>query len=250
MTAAPLLTLDRGNSTLDAMLHGDPPLRRRLAAGGDDHAAAAQLTALLGAIRPARCVAVSVVPGGLDGAERALAGLGVSVLRVGRELRCPLPLDYDTPETLGADRWLGALAAHRSYGRAVVVDCGTATTVNLVEDDGAFRGGAIAPGLDAILAGMSRVTPNLPAADPDGAWAMPPRSSAQAVHAGAVLAFCGAVERLVADTLRVARGPCAVVLTGGRAEVYLRHGRLRPRHEPDLVHQGLRRLAEEAGCVS
>jgi pantothenate kinase type III len=89
---------------------------------------------------------------------------------------------------------------------------------------------------------MAAVTPHLPAAEPAHAAAVPPRSSADAVHTGVALAFCGAIERLVADTLRAARGPATVVLTGGNAEDYLRHGRLQVRHEPDLVHQGLRLL--------
>jgi pantothenate kinase type III len=68
----------------------------------------------------------------------------IPLLQAGIDLPCPLPLAYETPHTLGADRWVTALAAHRRHGRAVVVDCGSATTVNLVEADGTFHGGAIA----------------------------------------------------------------------------------------------------------
>src|SRR5262245_41750250 len=234
-----LLTLDRGNSTLDAMLHGDGERRQRL-----DPAAA--LRPFLVGSRPSRCIGVSVVPDGLRAVERELQAAGVPLLLVGRDLQCPLPLDYETPATLGADRWLGALAAHREFGRAVVVDCGSATTVNLVEQDGTFRGGAIAPGLRAFVAGMQAVTPHLPAADPAQAGPLPARSSATNVHTGAMLAFCGAVERLCADALRALRGPATVVLTGGHADDYLRHGRLLPVLRGDLVHRGLAILGEGA----
>lgn len=232
-----LLTLDRGNSTLDVMLHGPLPRRARLAPD-------AALGAFLAADRPDRCVAASVVPHGIDAVERELRGLGIGVRLVGRDLSCPLPLDYDTPATLGADRWLGALAAHREFGCAVVVDCGSATTVNLVEADGTFRGGAIAPGLAAMVAGMRAATPHLPAAEPRLAGAVPARSSAASVHVGVLLAWCGAIERLCDEVLRVARGAATLVVTGGYADDYLRAGRLQAVHRQDLVHRGLAALAE------
>lgn len=235
-----MLTLDCGNTTLDVMMHGQPPRRARLGDPGG-------LSEFLGSDRPQRAVAVTVVPGGLDTPLATLRAAGVKVALAGVDLACPLPLDYATPATLGADRWLSALAAHRRFGRSVVVDCGSATTVNLVEDNGTFRGGAIAPGLRAIVEGMSVVTPRLPRAEPARSGEVPPRSTASAVNVGALLAFCGAVERLVAEMAAAARGPCSVVLTGGHAEDYLRRGRLRPHLEPTLVHEGLRLLAIESG---
>jgi type III pantothenate kinase len=235
-----LLTLDRGNTTLDVMLHGPARRRARLTDDGG-------LQDFLAGERPDRAVAVSVVPDGLEPALAVLRGAKIPVAVAGVDLRCPLPLDYATPATLGPDRWLSALAAHRRFGRAVVVDCGSATTVNLVEDDGTFRGGAIAPGLRAVVEGMAAVTPRLPRAEPSRDGNVPSRSSADAVNTGALLAFCGAVERIVADTIAAARGPCSILITGGHAEDYLRRGRLRPRLEPALVHEGLCLLASESG---
>lgn len=192
---------------------------------------------------PQRCVAASVVPGGLDLLAGVLARAGVGLQVAGRDLRCPLRLAYDTPSTLGADRWLSALAAHRRFGRAIVVDCGSATTVNLVEQDGTFCGGAIAPGLRALSLGLASATPALPAPHPDASPAVPSRSTQAAVDTGVLLGYCGMVERLVAETLRAAAGPAHVVVTGGNAARLLRHSRLRATCEPDLVHLGLGMLA-------
>ncbi|MEC7583249.1 MAG: type III pantothenate kinase [Planctomycetota bacterium] len=240
-----LLTLDRGNTTLDAMLRGgDLGKPRRARLRSDDDGA---LRAFLGDLRPALCVGVTVVRDGLSHAEVELRGLELRLQLADRDIRCPLQLDYRTPQTLGADRWVAAVAAHRRVGGAtVVVDCGSATTVDFVAGDGTFCGGAIAPGLPAMAEGMQRVTPQLPKGDPAGSVAIPSPSTTVAVHTGLAMSFCGAVERLVADTLAGCDGSAAVVITGGHAEHYLRHGRLQVDHVPDLVHQGLAAIAAGA----
>lgn len=236
-----LLTIACGNTTIDCLRHVDG------ARGRFSHAdlvgTAGPFAAWLQSAPCERWVAVSVVHSAASAVQTMAAAVGVPLQWAGRDLPCPLPLDYDTPATLGADRWVGALAAHRAAGRAVVVDCGSATTVNLVDADGTFRGGPIGPGLRAMAAGMAEVTPALPPADVDGAVAMPPRSSAAAVTAGVLLGYCGLVERLVAAALAASRGPAQLFVTGGNAERLLRHTRLRPRHEPLLVHRGLVLLA-------
>lgn len=241
--AADLLTVDCGNSTVDCMRHADGARRSLPAAALDG----ADLRAFATGVPGIRRVAiVSVVPAIVPGLLATLRATGLVVRVAGAELPCPLPIAYETPETLGADRWVGALAAHRAHGRAVVVDCGTATTVNLVDADGTFRGGAIAPGLRAFSAGLAAVTPALPPPDLDAAPAMPPRSTQAAVDTGVLLGWCGLVERLVAGALRTAGGPSRVVVTGGNAPRLLRHTRLVAVHEPDLVHRGLMLLAEGA----
>ncbi len=234
-----LLTVDCGNSTIDCVRHADGA---RLRFDTEDQ----RLEALAAFVRGApvgRAVAVSVAPAALQRLRSALHALAVPLAIAGAELPCPLRLDYETPDTLGADRWVGALAAWRAHGRAVVVDCGSATTVNLVDADGTFRGGAIAPGLRAFAAGMAAVTPALPPPDLDAAPAWPPRTTRAAVDAGVSLGYSGLLERLVAAALHASGGPATVVLTGGNAERALRHTRLRPVYTADLVHRGLAMLA-------
>jgi type III pantothenate kinase len=233
-----LLTADCGNSTIDC--------RRADGARARFDATDAQLAALGAFVRDGavrRCIAVSVAPAALARLRRALDPLGVPVALAGADLPCPLRLDYATPETLGADRWVGALAAWREHGRAVVLDCGSATTVNLVDAGGTFRGGAIAPGLRAFAAGLAAATPALPAPDLDAVPAMPARSTQAAVDSGVLLGWCGLVERLAAEAIAASDGPATLVLTGGNAGRLLRATRLRPVHVPDLVHRGLRLLA-------
>lgn len=237
-----LLTIDCGNSTIDCMRHDDGA-RLALAANAESLDG---LRALVVGRRLVTCVAVSVVRHALDPVRALLATYGITMRVAGEDVPCPLPLDYATPGSLGADRWVGALAAHRLHGRAIVVDCGSATTVNLVEADGTFRGGPIAPGLRAFVAGMNAITPALPTADLDAAIELPSRSSRSAVDTGVLLGYAGLVERLVAGVLANARGPATVVVTGGNAARLLRHSRLAISPVTDLVHQGLRRLGAVA----
>lgn len=237
--AAGLLTLDRGNTSLDGMWHGDPPWRKRV-----DPTDRAAVERLLRAGDPATVAALTVVESGLTEIETALAGR-CQLLVAGRELPCPLRVSYPDPGGLGVDRWVGAFAAHRLYGAAIVVDCGTMVTVNLVDAEGNFLGGAIAPGPGTLAAALAVAAPALPPVDLAVDLVLPAIDPAAAVAAGAQLGFCGAVDRLC-DDLVAAAGLLdpTLVITGGHGEVYCRHGRPTARHHPDLLHSGLRWLVE------
>ncbi|MCK5945556.1 MAG: type III pantothenate kinase [Planctomycetes bacterium] len=237
MTRA-LLTIACGNSTIRCRDDGGAAWST-----GSRRPDFATLAAFVGDGHP-RALAVSVVPAALAAIRAALASLGVAVEVAGVDLPCPLALAYDTVDTLGADRWLGAFAAHRRHGSAITVDCGTATTINVVTADGAFRGGAIAPGLGAFVAGMAARTPALPAADLDAEVAVPAPSTQSCVDAGVLLGWAGLVERLVAEA-RAAAPDATLVVTGGDAARLLPRTALRFEHRPELLHEGLRALAAE-----
>lgn len=197
---------------------------------------------LVAARRPTSAVAVGVRA--LDGIEATLRDAGVPLLIAGRDLPCPLTNRYPDPKTLGADRWVAALAAHRVFGDAIVVDCGTALTVDAVTAAGVFLGGCIAPGLRTMGAGLAARAPALPPLAPEAVPVLPAVTSPDAVNAGTILGFCGMVERLI-DDLRAATGlrSARCALTGGEAPVFARHGRALAELMPDLVHQGLRWLS-------
>ena len=237
-----LLTLDRGNSTLDVMLHRDDGASTRLRLVPAD---SLDLGTFLGADQPDAAVGLSTVPSGLDGLRARLLGRGLCVMLAGQDLPCPIPTRYRDPRTLGVDRWVGALAAFERFGAALTVDCGTALTVNAIAADGTFLGGVIAPGARSLARGLARVAPALPEADPRraGLPGLPATTSQDAVDAGVVLGFVGLVERLTTEVAQAAGlSGVPLVLTGGEAPLVLAHGRLGFEHVDDLVHQGLRCL--------
>lgn len=170
------------------------------------------------------------------------------VLRIGPDLPVPLRLDYETPETLGQDRLVVAFEAfRRSGGGAVVVDAGTAITVDVVDSGGVFRGGAIAPGLAALAAGLRAAAPGLPGIDGVSA-VYPGRSSAGCVSAGAGALLEGGVGLLVERARSLLAGGPPVWITGGDARTV---ARLLPgiewRCEPLLMEAGMYRIWREAG---
>ena len=135
----------------------------------------------------------------------------------------PIAILVDRPAEVGADRLVNALAVTRLHGTpAVVADFGTATTVDAVGADGAFLGGAIAPGLALGLEALASRTAQLPHVElraPDRAIG---RSTESAIQAGAVLGYVALARSLIGqvrdELAAMAAVPAAsvrVVLTGG-----------------------------------
>jgi len=167
-------------------------------------------------------------------------------LRQRRVLADDLPLEIDLlePAKVGIDRLAAAAAANRlrtPARPAVVVDCGTAVTVDLLSKNGVFLGGAILPGAPLMAKGLADGTSKLPqiaALERGVPPAMPGKATAEAIAVGIGWGFRGAVSRLVAEAQHAVGGDAEVVLTGGwRAAV--RNEFAGARELPDLVLSGI-----------
>jgi type III pantothenate kinase len=170
-------------------------------------------------------VCASVIPA-LSGALEAVAARRERPLLLASAGTVPIPVRVDRPSDVGADRLINALAVARLYGTpAVVVDLGTATTFDCVASDGAFVGGAIAPGIEVGLDALASRTAKLPRVElrsPDRAIG---RDTAAAIQSGAVLGYqalvtglLGRIRRELADAGDVSAGDVHVVLTGGLSQ--------------------------------
>lgn len=164
--------------------------------------------------------AASVVPAFTrvlaEAAENHL-GLALQEFRWAPELG--VRLDVEEPERVGADRVANALGAHLAYpGPAIVVDFGTATTLDVIAADGAFLGGIIAPGIETAAGGLAARTALLPQVAvgfPDAAFGRSTVESMQiGLYQGAALMVDGLVERIRSAWEKDAR----VIATGGFAE--------------------------------
>lgn len=163
-----------------------------------------------------RAVACSVAGARLEATLATLLdGRGVTVdwLRSGASAHGVVN-GYHDPAQLGADRWAALIGARGLHdGPAVVVMAGTATTVDLLDADGCFRGGLILPGFDLMRTALARNTAQLPLAG--GVLADLPRSTEEAIVAGCMLAQAGAIDRFFKHIAQDPRARC--MLSGGAA---------------------------------
>jgi type III pantothenate kinase len=167
--------------------------------------------------------------------------LRVEPLVVGWQTDTGLDLRVDNPREVGADRIVNAVAAWRKYGvPAVVVDFGTATTVDAVGEGGVYLGGAIAPGIGISADALFRAAAQLyrvELARPDRALG---RTTAEQMRAGIVIGGAGQVDALVDRVRAEMGGRAAVVATGGLAGLLAGESRTIERVDPFLTLDGLR----------
>ena len=261
---AMLLALDIGNTnvTLGLFRAGALLATRRAAtdprATNDEFALLLDGLLRLDGIAAADIDAValaSVVPSLTDAVAAFVERHEASLLVAGAGT-IPIAVRVDRPGEVGADRLVNALAAARLYGApAVVVDLGTATTFDCVAGDGAYVGGAIAPGLALGLEALAARTAKLPRIElraPDRAIG---RDTVSAMQSGAVLGHAGLVagllariRRELADADGIAPAAVRAILTGGLsaapwAEVLEDIDAI----DPDLTLKGLAILHAEVG---
>ncbi len=158
--------------------------------------------------------------------------------------QCGVINGYELPERLGSDRWAALIAAWQHCRAAcLVVNCGTATTVDALSARGEFLGGLILPGMQMMREALLRGTAQL--RDDAGRACDFPRNTADAIYSGAVAATQGAVWRqhaLLAD----AAAPC--LLSGGAALQLPDMLGIRVERIDNLVLQGLQVIGETRAC--
>lgn len=195
------------------------------------------------------CIAIaSVHPAMTNELQGVLGELGKTVVVVGRDCMPPLEHSLDDATTLGIDRALNAFAAWSMIGCAcVVIDAGTAITVDFIDGTGVFHGGAIAPGLRMMLKSLHNQTAGLP----DLAFSKPEpirgpfgKDTAHAMMLGCVASARGLVRELVERYAQAYKAYPRVIATGGDAHVLFDDDELIERIVPDLQLFGIQRTIE------
>ncbi len=239
-----ILCLDAGNTRLKWGLWDGKGWQ---GSGALAHGETARLIDALPA-RPSRMLACNVAGAAVAARIRALsASLSAplewfrSSAAAGGVTNC-----YDNPAQLGADRWAALIGARSLHaGSALVVMAGTATTIDVLDAAGVFRGGLILPGLELMSQALAHNTAGLPVAH--GSYSGLPTNTDDAIVSGALQATLGAIERMSRRPASPAKGipfghaDFCCLLSGGAAAVLAEHLDLPLLRVDNLVLEGLAR---------
>lgn len=236
-----VLLIDTGNTRIKWALAEGGVWAQQGAAGNTEWIAVQHAFA---GLPPPRKILVSNVAG--DAAEQcirtACAAWRCPVEFItARAEQCGVRNSYEQPAQLGSDRWAALIAAwHQEHAACLVVNCGTATTVDALSAHGEFMGGLILPGMDMMRRSLAEGTAQLAAAK--GSWRKFPRNTADAMLSGAIQATVGAIRQQYG----LLGAPGARCLLGGGAKDGVQaHLGLPLVCVDDLVLLGLRIVAQE-----
>ena len=150
----------------------------------------------------------------------------------------------DRPDQVGEDRLVNAVAAHvRFGGPLILIDFGTATTFDVIAEDGAYEGGVIAPGINLSLEALDRAAAKLPRiAIKDPPQRVIGQATVPAMESGAYWGYVGLIEGLVQRIRAEYDRPMKVVATGGLAPLFARATDAIEEIDSDLTLRGLRTI--------
>ncbi len=250
-----LLVVDAGNTNVVFAVHDGNGWRGswRIATEpqrtSDEYAV--WLLTLLGftGIKPAaidRAVIGTVVPAALYHLRRLCRDWFQTEPLVARSsLDWGFDIRIDNPGEVGADRLLNTLAAHQAYrGPLIVLDFGTATTFDVVDHDGTYLGGVIAPGINLSIEALHQAAARLPRIGIGRPQAVIGRSTVPAMQSGIYWGYVGLVEGLITRIRAECEHPMKVIATGGLAPLLAEGTTIIDRVDPDLTLDGLRLLAQ------
>ena len=159
---------------------------------------------------------------------------------VGPGIKTGMPISYDNPREVGADRIVNAIAAFEKKRRSlIIVDFGTATTFDYISARGEYQGGAIAPGLSISAEALFERASKLPRVE----FSQPPqviaKNTVNSMQSGLFYGYVGLVDGIVQRMQQEARDQPLVVATGGLAGVLAPASQTIDEVDPNLTLEGL-----------
>ncbi len=187
----------------------------------------------------------TVVPAALYHLRRLCRDwFGIEPLIARAELDWGFAIEMDNPAEIGADRLLNALAAHHGYGGPlIVIDFGTATTFDVVNGNGAYVGGVIAPGINLSMEALHQAAARLPRIGIGRPQQVIGKSTIPAMRSGIFWGYVGLVEGLISRIEADFGGKMKTIATGGLAPLIAEGTSSIGFTDPDLTLEGLRLLA-------
>ncbi|MDO4173201.1 MAG: type III pantothenate kinase [Eubacteriales bacterium] len=171
--------------------------------------------------------------------------VGVRPLIVGKDIDTGLRNCYDNPKEVGIDRLVNAVSAVEKYGcPLIIIDIGTATTFDVIDETGAYRGGAIFPGIKVAMEALFQKASKLPRVDivrPEKAIGT---NTVMSMQSGAVRGYAGAIQGIVREMIDEIGGKCSVVATGGMGRMMSEYCDTITDFDANLTLTGLRMIYE------
>ncbi|MDP2728131.1 MAG: type III pantothenate kinase, partial [Dehalococcoidia bacterium] len=191
-------------------------------------------------------VLASVVPPLISIFQDALGRhLGIQPLVVEVGIKTGVRICTDNPREVGADRICNTLAAYRLYGGpAIVIDFGTATTFDVVSEEGDYLGGAIAPGIELALEALFQHAAKLPSVELIRPKHAIGKNTVTSMQSGLIFGYVGLIEGILRRIKRELGGKARVIATGGLAETIVRETSMVEVTNPQLTLIGLRLIHE------
>ena len=197
-----------------------------------------------------------VTPGDIDGAiiacvvpealsaldELCREGFSCAPLHIGDPgVELGIEVKVDHPGEVGADRLVNAVAAHGRYsGPLILIDFGTATTFDVIDGDGSYMGGVIAPGINLSVEALHRAAAQLPPITVKRPQRVIGKGTVEAMESGIFWGYVGLIEGLVARIIdETGDAKALVVATGGLAPLFTDATGVITHADPDLTMRGL-----------
>jgi type III pantothenate kinase len=170
----------------------------------------------------------------------------VELLELGPGVRTGVPLRYEDPREVGADRIANAVAAVERYGApCIVVDFGTSTNFDVVSPEGEYVGGVLAPGIEVSMDALVARAARLFKVDFAAPASVIAKNTAAGLQSGMVFGSAGQVDGIVARIREELGVQAQTVATGGLADLIVPHARTLERVDPFLTLEGLRIVWEQ-----
>ena len=172
-----------------------------------------------------------------------IESIGCPVIWFSNQTPMPIGIKYRTPHTLGCDRLAAAVgAASKVPARnLLVIDAGSAITIDFVDKEGNFCGGNIAPGVKMRLKALHEYTARLPYVEKDGDIPMPGYDTETAIRSGVIRGICHEIDGYI-NEFRENYGDVFVFLTGGDEKTLINNIKNRIFADKFLVAKGLNKI--------
>lgn len=189
-----------------------------------------------------KVVMTSVVPDKKNILKQLMVDAKIEVQIVGEDIHPDITIKIENPETLGNDRLIGAYEGFSMVqGAAIVIDLGTALTIDFISANKEFLGGIIAPGLRACANSLEVNAPLLAGYQLFGEIKLPGKNTGQAIRSGLVYLISGGIEKVV-NELKKLDPSAKIIATGGDFERIKDYLAFEAIFEPDLLANGMIRL--------